>query len=204
MTMQKHLPSGYGDARFLFSNTGNSHSTGFSLGVEFVGGVPPFPEAGINLTFKRDILDDGAFIGSNWRYLGVELTIGNDFGVPSTRVQSENLAGTFSASTVPPNCAFLVQKRTGFAGRRYRGRIFMPPCSLTDVDVDAAGNMASALVTSHQVLWDTWLDALVGVSMPPVLIHQYDPALGQSPVDPTTITDFVCQSKIATQRRRLR
>lgn len=106
--------------------------------------------------------------------------------------------GTMVGHPPPSNCAVLVRKNTALGGRRGRGRMYLPPFMLAEGSVDPNGNLDSAFVTGNTQNCTT---AFV-TNMNPVLFHNSD---GVTPAPaPTPITSVAVQSKIATQRRRMR
>lgn len=61
-------------------------------------------------------------------------------------VLTATAAGTGAASSLPAEVAEVITIRTGQRGRRYRGRIFLPP--MTTTNVIANGTLAASLATS--------------------------------------------------------
>lgn len=111
----------------------------------------------------------------------------------------------------PASNAIIVQKRTATSGRRFRGRCYMPGVEEAHVGID--GTIAGAQLTAVQTLCDSWLvdvqaiDALAEM----VLLHSKgwndpdpEPADPGNAPAPTVVTALVAQSKIGTQRRRIR
>lgn len=130
--------------------------------------------------------------------------VGND---GPTIVAESTLAattGTVTGTASPPNCAYLIRKRTDLAGRRGRGRMYLPGVVGSNLLED--GSITSGWLTSLQTKASAWYDDLVtpssGAATPPVVLHRSEGA-GEEP-PPTPITQFSVDPKIATQRRRLR
>jgi len=109
-------------------------------------------------------------------------------------------AGTSSAAnnTPVPNSAILVQRRTGLAGRKFRGRIFVPPFGLSEANVSAAGIMDAAVVTTFQSQWAGALGNFTTLGLDMVLLHE-NPA-----TEPTLVSSLQVQARMASQRDRLR
>lgn len=103
---------------------------------------------------------------------------------------------------LPQNCAILVHKRTGFAGRIGRGRNYFP--GLADTEVSEIGQITAGVVTSWQTAMNAWLAAVNAVTDVGtfVLLHN-DPGAG-SAENPYEVTALTVDPVIATQRRRLR
>lgn len=76
-------------------------------------------------------------------------------------VLSATAAGTGAASSLPAEVAEVLTLRTATRGRRYRGRIYLPP--MTTTNVVANGTLAASLATSlpaQMTGFDTALQAL--------------------------------------------
>lgn len=111
--------------------------------------------------------------------------------------------GTGSSARHPASVAVLVQKRTAFAGRKNRGRFYFPGIPNSDT---APGTDPNALTPGALTQWQTGVDALFAAlkddgplsPLNPVILHP-------SPSTTVTeITSFSVQSRLATQRNRLR
>jgi hypothetical protein len=137
-----------------------------------------------------------ANFSSRWRYLGVECTRMTATG-PITGVAVQNLIGTTSLSTVPINCAMLIQKNTARGGRKGKGRMFVPCFGFSESNVDELGVITTGTVASQQALWSSAFTALAASDVKPALLHS-----DGSAVD--LITSITVKQIIATQRRRLK
>lgn len=116
--------------------------------------------------------------------------------------------GTGGASIVPVNCAVLIRKRTGFAGRRNRGRMYVP--GISEVDVNGPGVIGSTAVAGWQTAVNSFYSDISAYG--PVIVHSVICEQGEqghtgahSPVPgpPTPILSLEVDDRIATQRRRL-
>lgn len=202
--MVPYVPVNYAVARFLFTCVGLDHLCGFSLGIHHGIDTPADVALYVSDAFVFDVLDDGAGMGIPWTYMGLVLTVSHDPDPPTVVEHPDSVVGTLSPSPSPPNCAMIIQKKTGIGGRRYRGRAFVPPVMLNDADVDAAGNLSAGLAASHTVLWENFRTSLENGNVGPVLVHQYEEGVTTGRVAPTDIIAFQAAGKIGTQRRRLR
>jgi hypothetical protein len=107
----------------------------------------------------------------------------------------QNVIGTGADVSIPNNCAFLVHKLTERAGRRGRGRMYLPPYVVAESDVNSNGILSPAALVN--------LQTLVGNAFPGddfVLLHDSLP----SSIPPDIITALNVDRQIATQRRRMR
>jgi len=117
-------------------------------------------------------------------------------GVTQIATNSTSQAGRQAGDIEPPQVAVLVQKSTGLAGRSNRGRMYVPGPVAAAVESD--GRLTTTYQGQVQTAMNAFLADLSTNLAPMVLLHA-DPA-----ATPTTVTSLVVQSKVATQRRRLR
>lgn len=130
------------------------------------------------------------------------------------------------ASGFPSNVAVIAEKLTARAGRRGRGRLFVP--GIPDTDADNAGVLSSSAVTGwntvllgfHQnLLGQTGGGTLEGADVVPLLFHgptttttrttgpgtrTVTTTEGAPGPLPDVITGFSVDNMVGTQRRRLR
>lgn len=132
------------------------------------------------------------------RLLRVDAYFGSAGGsIPavSTEAPQDGNGGT---GMCPPNTAILIKKLTNSAGRKNRGRMYVPgtPESITD----NVGDIGSSNETGFNTALGLFFNQLILVPnvLGLVLLHSDD-------LDaPTPITGFKVDRKVATQRRRLR
>lgn len=141
---------------------------------------------------------DNASMMDDYSFLGVSVALGTSTG-DIVGQHLETLAGSISDACPPVNCSLLVNKATALGGRRYRGRMFVPPCGVNEGAVDSIGTISGSTLTSNISQWSSFYDDLVADNIIPHLFHQG----GGAPV-PTPITAFTVQALMATQRRRMR
>ena len=137
--------------------------------------------------------------------IGVDVYVGQDGPDPLVVVSGEDpVSGPNTNNLAPQNCAILVRKRTDAAGRRGRGRLYLP--EVAEAVVDNVGNLSTSYRDDIQAAFDAWYEELtagVGFRLyPPVVLHRSEGA-GEEP-PPTPIQSLVVEGRIATQRRRLR
>lgn len=136
------------------------------------------------------------------------------------------VAGGTVASGFPSNVAVIAEKITARAGRRGRGRMFIP--GIPDTDADNAGVLSSSAVTGwntvmlgflQNLLGQTGGGTLEGADVIPLLFHGPTTTTtrttgpgsrtvtvteGAAGPLPDVITGFSVDNKVGTQRRRLR
>lgn len=106
-----------------------------------------------------------------------------------------DVAGGNANPPLSPQVCYLIRKTTGTAGRKNRGRMFLPGCN--ESNVDGNGRVASDIQLELNTRLGAWAADATGADAEFVILHN-------SSSDPTTITSLACQSVVATQRRRLR
>lgn len=108
-------------------------------------------------------------------------------------------AGTASATFQPPQVCALAKLTTGFPGRAFRGRFYIPNV-LSDGDVDEGGQIASLKLGALEDALSALFLATDVAGGALVILHTFE----GTAVEPTFVTGGQMQSLVATQRRRLR
>jgi hypothetical protein len=202
--MALFIPTGFGQATFVMAAAGDPDSYVCTLGVDLsdVGGDNDAATLALGTAWATWIVAGQSNVLT---FTAVELAVGQDGGPPLVVRRNFGEVGGLSGDFLPQNSAVLVSKNTAQAGRRGRGRNYIP-LFVQSSQVDNIGIIETSVVTGLQDQLDSfWTDLHDGapplVAVPPVLLH--GAALG--PVDePTPITSFSVERTIATQRRRLR
>lgn len=130
-------------------------------------------------------------------------TGGNLFSDAS--VLSSGLAGSIGTTNqLPSQVSPVVGKITGFAGKKHRGRMYLPPVTVTQLGVDQ-NTLSASYITALQTAVDGMLTDLRNASytgytfvVDPVLLHS-DPTLA---VD--ALTSMSVRPRLGTQRGRIR
>jgi|SRR6185312_11470062 len=149
------------------------------------------------------ILDAGTnrlkeMVSSSYTVDGAFVIYGNDGGDLRFDGTTAPVAGLRNPNAFPNNCAFLLHKVTGSGGRRGRGRMYVPGCAEGDIDnLGVLGSTIKAVLDASATNFLSDLVTLADVDAC-VLLHQ------SSPFTPTIITGLTVDTRIATQRRRLR
>lgn len=107
-----------------------------------------------------------------------------------------NMSGDVGGDMMTPQVTLLHKKVTALGGRRHRGRMFTPFTS------ESVVNSLGIVDPTHQAVVnganDDFLAGLLAAGYPMVLLHAHGSTA------PDLVTSLDCQSKVATQRRRLR
>lgn len=196
------IPVGYAQANLKFTVNGKIAPMVMTLGIGpndaltanqialAVQGAWTTGDAPFNAANLDHVVNDYSFVG-------VDVTLMDESG-PLLGSSSTIVTGAATQDGSVINSAVLVRKGTNAGGRKNRGRFYMPPFSLYDVNVDINGNIDQVIVTALQGEMSAFRTNLVSGEVTPYLLHS------DVNTQPTEITSFTVQSRVATQRRRLR
>jgi len=176
----------------------------------FVSSITGAPTTDLDVAKYIDSFLNGRFkavIGNDATYRGVQVSVQNVSPLPATQFYNGNAAiGTGGAIDLPRQTCGLLQFQTANAGRRFRGRWYLPfPATTADV---AGGLPSSTYLTAAQSIASALLTNLsapnasaTGVAnLVPCLQHR--PGISPLPANVTNITTISVSTKWATQRRR--
>lgn len=187
------IPVGFGEVFAKILLAGDNEVMGCVFGID---ADTPFNQAEADAVSSATGTFLKAIMGSAYAYQGVTITIGNDgenFIFDSTTGLGN---GALSATTAPQNTAMLIRKISATGGRRGRGRMYVP--GIDEAFVSNAGVITAGQVTAINTHAATFLTNLVAANNPMVILHDVPE------VTPSPVTGLLCQSLVATQRRRLR
>lgn len=192
------IPLEFGEAWFGFTTTGDNETMYTHLGY---GVAATVTQAAIDAGFADFITQFRVRFPSTTTLIGGHFLEQTSAGIRRWDASVTPAIGTGAGSGLPNNCATLVKKSTALGGRRNRGRMYFP--TPLEGEVDGAGTNTIGAVTA----WNTLLLRLLpgggthtafGVLGDAVVLHD------EGSQTPTEVTDLGCQTKIATQRRRMR
>jgi hypothetical protein len=195
------IPPGFAEVAARITLAGDAQTMNIVFGIEVE--VPPFTQDLANLVSLHTADFIRSLTTTVYTYQGVDIAVGND-GAPTifSSVTSAGV-GEQAGSVLPQNSALLVHKRTARAGRRGRGRIYLP--GIQENQVDNVGGVATAWITAANTEGANWLSDLDGAGARMVLLHDTSTAVPPSAVPlPDVVTSLTTDPIIATQRRRLR
>lgn len=137
-----------------------------------------------------------AQLGTGSRYNGVHILVGNDGPLGEFDSATTAGGGTRSGDLVSPQVQGLLKKSTAFAGRKNRGRMFIPDMSEAQVDNGGLINSGGqALLQDIANAWRIAVPAASGLITDPVILHTDATA-------PTVITAMLAEARVATLRNR--
>lgn len=112
-------------------------------------------------------------------------------------IAAANITGTSTGTGLPQNCALLVRKFTGQAGRKNRGRLFYP--GVQKEAVDDKGFLDSGSLSVYQENFSDFLSGLEGIDGISKMVILHEDAS-----TPTDVVFLAVEPQIGTQRRRMR
>lgn len=149
------------------------------------------------LTLNTTRMHNAGSMSSQWKYLGVRCTRMTNSG-PLLGQYDHEILGQLSVECIPLNSAVLVRKNTSMGGRKGRGRFYLPPCHIAEVNIGATGNIQLTQLTALQTQVTNSFQALLASDCKPVVLHS------DVVTSPAPIISWTVQTQIATQRRRMR
>ena len=195
------IPPGFGLWTFYLQHAGISHTALVTMG--FSVAAPPYTQANNNAMLTDFAGALTALYDSEVTFSRLTTLIGND-GPPLRFESSGTTVGTRTTQSItPPNTTYLLRKTTGFAGRRFRGRMYLP--FVSELGTQQTGQLEASELTILTARAAALATAFVGGgtgSGGMYLLHSESP-LSATPA-PTPITSLSAQPFVATQRRRLR
>lgn len=190
------IPAGFAQSNLLFGGVALPNGAEATMGHD----ISLYPGDPADLAAEIIALWDTNFspqVTSELLLTGCLVKFGPDATGPSALVGA-NFAGELPGTGTAANTSYLVHKTTPLGGRAGRGRWFHPGC--TEPDVSAAGVIATPRFNAMQDACNAFLSDLLAAQASAVLLHSVG-----SPISvPTTISQLRLDSRVATQRRRLR
>lgn len=149
---------------------------------------------------STDVFNLSAQVAPAWKaqlnsgslYKGLKVFVGQDGDPILLETTNQAGVGGRGSALAAPQCQGLINKKTGLAGRRQRGRSFIPNMIESQVgdlgDVDSTGKGLIQAIADIMFGGNTPFDTLV-------LLHSDGST-------PTEVTSVVASGKVATLRRR--
>jgi hypothetical protein len=191
------IPSGYGKATLIWDHTGDPLPYTIDFGYVDDGTKTAIQQATDISNAWVTNYSAAANMTVGYTFRGVH-TVLNRSGVLHEGDYLPNVVGTYNVSPPPQNVALLVQKLTGLAGRKYRGRAYLPPCYIDRAGVSDIGVVLAATRTTLNGRLALFLAALLTASNQMFILHSDGVTI------PTQVTALNLETVVATQRRRLR
>lgn len=197
--MAKDVPVGYVDFVLNITRSGDPEPFAVTFGGKVASG--PFDEPATIAVAAAAQQELAELLLTGDTMTKLTAYVAND-GPPLIYEADINVAGDWTGNPLPSNCAVVVTKLSGLGGRWNKGRCFWP--SINEQNVDANGVIVGSLRDAYTQRFNAFLDLVTDTNEPLHLDHLcifHDESLG---ILPTPITEFRAESKIGTQRRRMR
>lgn len=189
------IPIGFAAVAIKFGSSNAEHDPVVTFGVE-LDALPATAQEVADAVVAAAQTADLADLTMNGALLSAEVKLGPSLTGPSAVAPIG--VGSLTGDLVSPNVAVLVRKLTASGGRAGRGRFYWP--FIQEAAVDSSGAIGSSTLDLYQGVFTAFRNALEANDVPPVLLHG-----AASPItEPSSITAFTVDGRVATQRRRLR
>lgn len=192
------IPAGYVLLKFVFTLVGDTEEMITTIGAESVATDAATRLASLNDQF--DNWNDNVLPRQSQSYTlqRVDGIFGDASGDIPASSSSSGAPGHDTDQAVPQNTSVLVRKLTGVGGRENRGRMYVP--GVTVPDVTAQGTMNTTPLANWQTAMANLLLGIESAAQTnrAVIFHS------NGALSPTIVQNLQVQSRLATQRRRLR
>lgn len=166
-----------------------------TIGVSAVGASSNFEI----LTAAANAWDDNVIplcvTSYNLRQIDLVLQVGTETSVASLTVDQQ---GTLVEDAAPQNVTYLLRKITTATGRGRNGRLYLP--GVAEDLVDNTGTLDGGQRVGLEVAFNTFNSDFVAALDGELLVVNRSTGGGSTP----EITEWACDPRVATQRRRLR
>lgn len=189
------IPSGFGIASVLYERLSDGHTYVTTWGFTNGPGADPVANAtSIASAWIGNFLPAHSL--DSYEFTGVRV-LQNRGGVEEAGIHIDATVGTATGNPVSPAVAVGITKQTQRAGRKYRGRVYLPPAFLPEEDVDDAGVIDPGVITTLQADAVGWLGDMNTADLDLTLLHK-------DLSTPTLIYTLEVRPNVRTQRRRQR
>lgn len=187
------IPPGFAQVTLPFDHQASSRDALVVFGVENAGAFTQ-PSDLADAVWSAVNADLVPIIDANVVLGPVEVRM-NVGGTELVGQGADSSLGAAVNETVPANTAVLWKKVSGIAGRKNRGRMYLP-WAAAENDVTEVGVISPSTVTDFQTAADAFLGDLATADVPMVILHN-------SVGTPTSVTSLVVDPLVATQRKRI-
>lgn len=187
-----NIPNGYGLVQHFFTGTGVPLGAAVTYGIANAALTTPAAAAetlhGIWGTRMMTNIASSCVLSTTRVKMGP-----NEDG-PFAEF-TDPIPGSSASAATSPNVAYLLEKRTAIGGRQGQGRCYQP--GVREDTVDQAGVLSNTVIDAINIDLSDILADMDAANLPMFLLHS-------NALAPTEVTSMVCDTRAATQRRRLR
>jgi len=190
------IPVGFAQVNFVFGGTACPTGAQCAFGIKHT----EWPNPKSDIPAKIELIWDQAnglrsFTNSRVVLQKIRVKLGPNLTGAFYEV-AVNEAGDQDRLHSVPNVSHLISKLSDLGGKNGRGRTFWP--GVAENDVLENGDLTANRIAEMQTAFDNFRGTMQIELLPLQILHEL-------PVPfPTPITNMVCQTRTATQRRRLR
>lgn len=198
------IPNNYGVVTATFNYVPFGKQIAITFGYQDVsGGTPVLTDANQirGYMIGANSIAEAVRLTTAWQLLEVSCLKRDSTGMLTVGANTTILTGTGTPAT-PANpifTSFVVTKRTAYAGKKFRGRYYMPGFQLSEDLVDAVGNIGGGAVGIEQTRQALFLSQMSAGGVPMMLLHE---ASTPGPSAPNPVTSLQVRPVIGIQRRR--
>lgn len=198
------IPNNFGNATYVWRS--NTQAREFTVNMGFYD-LPLTADANAAATAHRAaLIQTGgpaapAAMTTQWAFQGVRVLMRNNAGVlvSGSNLTPVNGTATSLSNESPVFTTLIVSKLTAFAGKHYRGRMYVPLTNVAETSIGVGGEVLSTISAPLQTLWNTYFTTLQGGSYIGYLLH--DLAGPVIPL-PTILSSLLVRPVVGLQRRR--
>ncbi len=200
--MPQILPAGFGEVLHSLILSGDPEPMAITYGVAFDAAAPADAQDTVEDLHAAAASTLLSIVHSSYTLQQTELRfVVGELGPVQIAITVNPIQAGGTAAPLPQNSAALVHKRSTTAGRRNRGRFYLP--GLGEGAVDGTGRINATDLAFQQNLVNNFLAGVraAGSILDMVILHSS--GISAAPA-PTTVQTLNVDPVIATQRRRLR
>lgn len=189
---------GYGQAQMAINLPGDLEPMTVGMGFKLTD-PPSFVESDADFFCNAFADAVNGTMTQAYETTGCTMVVGLPLGDFEFFSQEGCGPGIVNQPACPQNVATLVKKGSILAGRKHRGRCFIP--GVPEQNVDELGQYTTTALTAVQTLWGTFFGNVSNEATFEHLAILH--AVGDA-TEATEITTLLVDRRVATQRRRLR
>lgn len=193
------VPPNHARLTFTFTLTGTTRIYQTSLDMKQGTSV----DAANFLTIARPLFTgtnrpfSAGFILAGMTLAEVKCSWVNSVGTLFTAIDTTVVTGTKTGNGMSINTSVLLRKNVAPAGRKFRGRMMLPPLYFIESDVTQAGQIDPTPLGLYSTAWALTYSSLA-LDYQPVLLHS------DGFTTPTLITSFTVLPRVGTIGKRMR